>query len=295
MARHVIYYFSGTGNSLKTALTVQKALGDCSVVPMATLLKTSDNTNLQGLSEAHLEEVPATELSDASPALHESVGFVFPCYAGGVPPLVRACIATLDPTKQGAHYMYGIVTYGAMLGASLAQLQDHLANQGLKLDYAAGLKSFANNVLLYDMSSKVAEKTAQTKSDLQPIITDILQQRSGTIKQASSLARVFNRAFGQDAVGKDHNYTVLQTACISCGQCAKVCPVHNIVMEEGRPVWQGHCEHCLACIQWCPKKAINYGEKTQKRGRYTHPEITSRMFIDYLNGAGIVSQDSSFS
>jgi len=27
-------------------------------------------------------------------------------------------------------------------------------------------------------------------------------------------------------------------------------------MFDGRPVWQHHCEQCFACLQWCPKEAI---------------------------------------
>jgi hypothetical protein len=29
----------------------------------------------------------------------------------------------------------------------------------------------------------------------------------------------------------------------------------------------------MACIQFCPKRAINYKDRTQNRRRYTHPDI----------------------
>ena len=45
-----------------------------------------------------------------------------------------------------------------------------------------------------------------------------------------------------------------------------------IEMIAGRPVWtEDQCNMCLACINRCPAKAIQYGKKTEKRGRYVHP------------------------
>ena len=61
--------------------------------------------------------------------------------------------------------------------------------------------------------------------------------------------------------------------CNSCGICKTACPCENIELKEGRPVWLHHCEQCLACIQWCPQEAIQYGKKTQRYERYRHPEV----------------------
>ena len=61
--------------------------------------------------------------------------------------------------------------------------------------------------------------------------------------------------------------------CNGCGICAKVCPSGNVSMVDGKPRWAGHCEQCLACLQWCPTKALQYGKKTERYQRYHHPEI----------------------
>jgi ferredoxin len=58
--------------------------------------------------------------------------------------------------------------------------------------------------------------------------------------------------------------------CISCGLCERICPVSTIAMRDGRPVWtDSHCAHCMACIHNCPKGAIEYGDVTQEKRRYT--------------------------
>ena len=46
----------------------------------------------------------------------------------------------------------------------------------------------------------------------------------------------------------------------------------TIAMAEGRPVWQGHCVQCLACLHRCPVTAVQYGKKTANKGRYVNPE-----------------------
>ena len=50
-------------------------------------------------------------------------------------------------------------------------------------------------------------------------------------------------------------------ACIGCGKCVELCPLNNIHLENGKPVWGKNCTHCMACICYCPKEAIEYGKR----------------------------------
>ena len=45
-------------------------------------------------------------------------------------------------------------------------------------------------------------------------------------------------------------------SCIGCGKCAKLCPQHNISMENGRPVFGHSCSGCMGCAFTCPEDAI---------------------------------------
>ncbi len=57
-------------------------------------------------------------------------------------------------------------------------------------------------------------------------------------------------------------------SCVTCGKCVKVCPLNNVSIKDGRPVWGKFCTHCMACIANCPKEAIEYGNITQGKERY---------------------------
>ena len=57
-------------------------------------------------------------------------------------------------------------------------------------------------------------------------------------------------------------------ACIGCGQCVKRCPMNNVAIKDGKPVWGRNCTHCMACICYCPVSAIEYGNKSVGQPRY---------------------------
>ena len=56
--------------------------------------------------------------------------------------------------------------------------------------------------------------------------------------------------------------------CISCGKCEKLCPMNAVKLVDGKPVWGEGCTHCMACISYCPTKAIEYGKKSVGKRRY---------------------------
>jgi ferredoxin len=61
--------------------------------------------------------------------------------------------------------------------------------------------------------------------------------------------------------------------CNGCGICAMICPAGNITMKGRQPVFSLQCEHCQACLNWCPSRAIRYIRMKPDTPRYHHPEI----------------------
>jgi ferredoxin len=115
------------------------------------------------------------------------------------------------------------------------------------------------------------------------LVDYIMSNMKGTYKK--SFAKLSNASLDLDMDELIHlNDTSfnIDESCNGCGSCAKVCPVNNIVMTDKKPVWQHHCENCLACYNWCPVKAIG-GGIAAKGYYYRHPEILISEMVKQRN------------
>lgn len=246
MGRNVIYYFSGTGNSLHAAKLIAETLGECCLISMGG------------------PAVPS--------GVYDRVGFVFPCYAGGLPARVADFLRGLDLSENKNAYFFAIVTYGGLPGNALPQAGEMLKNKGFALHYGRAIHMFANYVALYGMATDPEQKAAQSDIALRAAAQEVADKARRDISGANPAVSLFYRVFLRSLPNKDRGFRVTD-ACVHCGKCEKVCPVRNIRLTEGVPVFHHRCEQCMACIQWCPTHAIEYKNKTQNRGRYHHPAI----------------------
>jgi ferredoxin/flavodoxin len=249
MAKHLIFVFTGTGNSLKIAKDTAAELGDCDIVSMGRDIE--------------------FDLAGG----YETIGFVFPTYYRGEPGRVTEFIARLGLQNNLKAYYYAVTTMGKYAGNSLCHIQKLLRAKRVTLHYGKALDMYSNYVLSYDMRDTVAEETRQAEVDFAPILQDIKNKRTNQIGSIEPMQEIVYRMLIKLVAAMDKHYTV-SGECVQCGICEKVCPVGNISLDgDGRPRFHHHCEQCVACIQFCPKKAINYKDKTQNRQRYTHPAI----------------------
>ncbi len=251
MNKNIIFYFSGTGNCLKVAKDIAEALPNCEVVSMGG----NNSYSFQGE--------------------YDSIGFVYPTYFVGLPLKVGQFVGGLNFENTGSSYVYAITTCGGTAGNALAQMASLLENKGVNLSYGEKLLMFSNYIVLYNMGTNVEEKSASAQKALAPIITHIKSKQIKKVRKPNPILEYYYKQITKSIYNKDMHYNV-SDQCISCGICKDVCPVGNIKLEQNKPVFQHHCEQCMACIQYCPKRAINYKNSTQKRRRYTNPSINSK-------------------
>lgn len=245
-----IYFFSGTGNSLKVAKDIARELADCEIVAIH-----------KGMDM----EIPKG---------YQRIGFVFPVYYFGLPEMVAQFIHQADFSTENAAYYFAVATPGGFSGRPLNQVERLFADKGIHLNYGAKIRMNANYIVSYgSIGLYYATAMKAYKKRITKIISDI---KNTNINEIEKYSERYEKIY-LNSIGKAHTMDEGYHAnddCISCGICTKVCPAKNISLDNGRPVFHHHCECCMACIQFCPKKAINYYDKTQKRKHYTHPEIT---------------------
>jgi ferredoxin len=243
-----IYFFTGTGNSLWMAHTIADELSDCEVFAV----KNGMDTDI--------------------PAGLERVGIVYPTYGWASPLMIAEFFRKAKFPEQGDTYYFAVTTCGGLALNAIPQANILLAERGIKLHYGASVRMFKNSVLNYNMSKQAVKIAEQSAKRAKPVIRDIAEKREVVIKPINRFLFRLHLDFMKDIHDTDSGY-IVGDACISCGLCAKLCPAKNITTETGKPVFRHRCERCLACLQHCPKRAINYKDKTQRRGRYAHPQI----------------------
>ena len=54
--------------------------------------------------------------------------------------------------------------------------------------------------------------------------------------------------------------------CVGCGICEKLCPMKNLMIEDGKAVSRNRCTLCYRCFSHCPAKALTIlGRKVYKQ------------------------------
>ncbi len=244
----MIFCFSGTGNSRYIARRISEALQD-EVVDLNEKIKTKDNSLIQAGRDAVV---------------------VTPTYAWRIPRLVFDWLA--ETTLIGAERIWFVMDCGGEIG-NAAKYNRRIAEQK-KLRYmgTAQILMPENYIAMFNApqvaeAKKIVEKA---ESEILSVITHVeagqsfpsprnnLYDRfmSGTVNPI--FYRFFVKAFPFRA----------GDACIGCGQCVKRCPMNNVSLNNGKPVWGKECTHCMACICYCPTEAIEYGKKSVGKPRY---------------------------
>jgi ferredoxin len=272
-----VYYFSGTGNSYIVARDIAEGI------------------------RGNLIPIPGV-IDDASiPLASETVGIVFPVYfvpLGGLPEIVKRFVQKLRDIQST--YIFAVCTYGSAEAGTLQALSRMVGTRGgeVAAEFTVNMPS---NIHPHLASKKHTTMHAVWSKNAGAVCDAILNRKrthldlpntvvggiyrpvnflvtflkrlyvGSAVKYLQNGAGSSSRLYNQLLPNMDRSFTTNEK-CTGCRTCVKVCPVKNIELVNGRPLWQHHCEYCLACYSWCPNEAIE-SCGIESAHRYHHPDV----------------------
>jgi ferredoxin len=251
----MIFYFTGTGNSLYAANTLGSGLGE----------------EVMGITEFMEKDIRQITIGKG-----EILGLVFPVYYYSLPTLVQDFLEKVEIRVEEGGRCFVLATCGATTGDSTKIAKDLIQSKGVGVDFVFSVEMPDNYILLYDVqkSEKQDKMLTNSKESLKWMLNLIKEDKKGDYNRIKGPMPGIMTMLAGSLYRKGRNTKKFHAtdACTSCDLCEKNCPVDAIEMMEGKPVWvKDRCVHCLACIHRCPVRAIQYGSNTETRGRYVNP------------------------
>lgn len=244
----MILYFSGTGNSQLVAQEIANVTND-ELVSINQYLKAEQSGSFH---------------SD------QPLVFVTPTYAWRMPKVVERWILHTDFKSQNNAYF--ILTCAGSSGNAIHYAKKICNEKKWNFMGLTEIIMPENYLAMFPTptASECQAMLEKAKPSIQRTAQQILNGESfknitPTFKgklSSGPINSLFYPLFVHDKGFKVSNQ------CVSCKKCALRCPLNNIDMKEGKPVWKGNCTHCMACIGGCPTKAIEYKTKSKERYHY---------------------------
>ncbi|MCR5606052.1 MAG: EFR1 family ferrodoxin [Treponema sp.] len=184
----------------------------------------------------------------------------------------------LDINIEGSnHYFYFVATYGCDYGNILSTASKEFSKKGLKFDSLYTARFVDNWSPIFNLKNKERNLRAEEngKRETSMIVKAVVNKEKGHSLPDQMTAFQANRAKATyDSIRKTSYFKLNKNSCISCGLCARQCPVEAIQIINNVPVWvKESCTLCLGCFHRCPKAAIDYDNSLQN-GQYVFSEVT---------------------
>ena len=244
-----LLFFSSTGNSLYLA----KRIG------------------------GELKSIPVCMKNEEYDFTDSEVGIIFPIYGLCIPPFIENFIKKINVE---ADYFFALATYGFFPGAVCGQLSVLHTKNGRGFDYINRIRMAENCITFSDMAKQEGDSAKQQKA-IDKLLSDIASGKSfvrgDSFFKRMMTANHLKKYEYSTGAGITDKVTVSEE-CTGCGTCQKVCPMDNIKLSEGKPVFGRNCVSCGGCLQNCPANALHHKEE-KSSARYRNPHVELKELI----------------
>lgn len=254
----MIYFFTGTGNSMWAAERLGRELGQ-------------DVRNIA--AEYGRGDVFTPD---------DVVGFVFPVYMNDIPWIAKDFLLRLHVSDKA--YCFAVMTSNhGKSGKAARNIDRALRVHGGAPSACFDVQMPGNCIESTDEENALRLEAAPAKLDR---IADSVKERSANFASDGKRA---GRGFVEKSFFHGpkslRRLTIVNTfdiapSCTGCSLCARMCPTRNISIKAAKAVHADECAACYACMHWCPEHAtLPRLASLRNRSQYTHPDVTSRDII----------------
>ena len=253
----MIIYYSSTGNSEYAARALAAQLGDPDVLSVLNYVRSKRPVRAES-------ERPYVA--------------VMPVYISTIPDFLREALE--NAVLTGNRKLYFVMTCAGNTSAA-----GHAAKkiaEKLKMEYMGVVHlSMPQDYLMYFEVKSDEENMAKfnAAAGMIPQIADAIRRgeplQEKEVSAFHALTVRSTEAIFQKILMDPRKFRVTDK-CVSCGVCARVCPMCCIEIKNQKPSWSGQCVHCTACINNCPMGAIEYGKRTEQKRRYKAPRFSKQ-------------------
>ena len=159
----------------------------------------------------------------------------------------------------------------------LSTAQKEFGKVGVHFDSLYAARFVDNWSPMFYLKDKAKNRRAEMNGEAETaeIAQRIVRREVGHTLPDQMMAITAHAAkMNYNRIRKTKLFTVNLKRCISCGLCARQCPLDAIEMQNNHPVWvKPTCTLCLGCFHRCPASAIDYDGCSLINGQYVNKNV----------------------
>lgn len=270
MSSAIIYFFTGTKNTLITANMIKNQIEAEGVKTVTHEVKRP------------FESIPL-------PIQYDYIGFGYPIHAFNCPQIFLAFVRMLPQGNRKKAFIFKTSGEPFKINdASSYKLYKILCDRNYDIVLEKHLL-MPYNIMFRYKDSLVKQMYLYNQALCQQLVTQLLNGERSRFKYHlhHRFASLVFRIQWMGAILNGRLYSVNKKKCTLCMRCVNDCPSKNITFKDGKFTFGYNCAMCMRCVMFCPANAINPGllRLWKVNGAYDFQKILGDPNIasDYIN------------